>query len=138
MSVPARCPPRPSPTPDLSNPIATSNEQKAQRPSRQPRPKPAARASDQGYLPLELDQYLSLLDWTGRELRAGKRGTIPAWLSPILERLGLKREGWVETVRHFGRWFKRAAGRVDSLTAVAERAGVRWFQGQSARRIAFR
>ena len=36
-----------------------------------------ARASDQGFLPIEAEHYVMLLDWTGRELRADKRGAIP-------------------------------------------------------------
>ncbi len=63
---------------------------------------------------------------------------IPDPLAPILERLGLKGDGWLETVRHFGRWFKRAAGRRDSLVALATRSGRQWFQGQRAAAIAFR
>jgi hypothetical protein len=101
------------------------------------RPKLAARASDRGYLPIELEKYLSLLDWTGRELRAESRGAIPGRLSPILDRLGLNGECWLETVRHFGRWFKRAAGGRESLAAAAMRCGRRWFQGQCAAKIAF-
>jgi len=105
-----------------------------------PRPRRALRprASDQGYLPIELTKYLSLLDWTGRELRAGKRGVIPDHLAPILERLAVNGEGWVETVRNFGTWFKRAVGRAESLTSAALRTGRHWFQGQRAARIAFR
>jgi putative transposase len=34
-----------------------------------------------------------LLDWTGRELRAEKRGAIPENLAPIMERLALKSPG---------------------------------------------
>ena len=85
----------------------------------------------------DLEKYLSLVDWTGRELRAGSRGTIPGPLSPILARLGQSGECWLETVRHFGRWFKRAAGGRDSLAAAAMRCGRRWFQGQCAAKIAF-
>jgi hypothetical protein len=55
-----------------------------------------------------------LLDWTGRELRADKRGAIPDQLAPIVERLGLNRSNRVETVRGHGRLFKRA-GRSTSL-----------------------
>jgi hypothetical protein len=104
---------------------------------RRSRAKLGARASNRGFMPIELEKYLSLLDWTGRELRAGSRGAIPGKLSPILDRLGLNGECWLETVRHFGRWFKRAAGGRESLAAAAMRCSRRWFQGQSAARIAF-
>jgi hypothetical protein len=88
-------------------------------------------------LPRELPKYLSLLDWTGRQLRAGRRGTIPDHLAPILDRLRINGDGWLETVRDFGRWFKRAVGRADSLASAALRTGRRWYQGQRAARIAF-
>jgi len=95
------------------------------------------RASDKGFLPLNLDQYLELLDWTGRQARPDKRGQIPAELLPILQRLRLSSETWVETVLNFGRWFRLAAGRVDSLAAEAARRGRRWLQGVSHSRAAF-
>ncbi len=104
---------------------------------RSSRPTVGLRASDQGYLPITIERYLELLDWTGRALRAGKRGTIPVELSPILNRLGLNGECWLETVSHFGRWFKRAAGGRESLASAALRCGRRWFQGQAAARVAF-
>jgi hypothetical protein len=97
-----------------------------------------ARASDQGYLPIGLDKYLELLDWTGRQLRSASKGVIPAELAPILERLGINGDGWVETVRRFGGWFKTAAGRGDSLRELAARRGRAWLQGQSAAVLAFR
>jgi hypothetical protein len=84
-----------------------------------------------------LGKYLSLLDWTGRELRAGKRGVIPGHLAPILDRLAVNRDGWLETVENFGRWFKRVVGRADSLTSAALRAGRCWFQGHRVARMAF-
>jgi hypothetical protein len=34
-------------------------------------------------LPIQLDKYLSLLDWTGRQLRAASQGPIPAQLAPM-------------------------------------------------------
>ena len=95
------------------------------------------RASNKGFLPLKLDQYLELLDWTGRQARPDRRGQIPAELLPILQRLRLSSETWVETVLNFGRWFRLAAGRVDSLAAEATRRGRRWLQGASRSRAAF-
>ncbi len=95
------------------------------------------RASDKGFLPIQVEHYAMLLDWTGRELRADKRGTIPDHLAPIMERLGLTRSNWVETVRGFGRMFKQAAGRSSSLVDAAARRSRRWFQGKAAARAAF-
>ncbi len=100
------------------------------------RPLPA-RASDQGFLPIETRKYVMLLDWTGRELRRDKRGAIPEDLAPILDRLGVDRSNWVRTVRDFGRMFKQAAGRASSLVRAAPRCSRRWFQGKAAAQIAF-
>jgi REP element-mobilizing transposase RayT len=100
------------------------------------RPLPA-RASDQGFLPIEPRKYVMLLDWTGRELRRDKRGAIPEDLAPILDRLGVDRSNWVDTVREFGRMFKQAAGRVSSLMRAAPRCSRHWFQGKAAAQAAF-
>ena len=60
---------------------------------------PNSRASNTGCLPMSFADDLNLLDWTGRQLRADKRGAIPADLAPILERLQVSDEGWMQT-RH--------------------------------------
>ena len=96
-----------------------------------------ARASDQGFLPIEAEHYVMLLDWTGRQLCADKRGAIPDHLACILDRLGLNRSNWVETVRGFGRLFKQAAGRSSSLVDAAARRSRCWFQGKAAAGAAF-
>ena len=96
-----------------------------------------ARASDQGFLPIETQKYVMLLDWTGRAIRENKRGAIPDNLAPILDRLGLDRSNWVNTVREFGRMFKQAAGRASSLSRAAPGCSRRWFQGKAAAQGAF-
>ena len=79
-----------------------------------------------------LTKYLELLDWTGRQLRSGKRGTIPVELAPILERLGLDVVGWCELVQKFGKLFKRAAGAAESLSWEAARREQRYLQAPDA------
>ena len=93
--------------------------------------KPVRRASNRGFLPINLQQYLQLLDWTGRQLRRGKRGSIPADLAPILDRLQVSGETWVDLIENFGRWFRRAAGRAESLAQEAVRRGQAWMHGTS-------
>ena len=51
-----------------------------------------SRASDKGFLPMSVANYLELLDWTARELRADKRGATPQSAAPIFERLGIDAE----------------------------------------------
>ena len=98
---------------------------------------PARRASNLGFLPMTLNDYLSLLDWTGRQSRPDKRGSIPDHLEPILSRLNIRASSWLETVSNYSRWFRRAAGRSDHLLARAHAAGRRWFHGVSYCRLAF-
>lgn len=86
------------------------------------------RASCKGFLPVSVLEYLELLDWTGRELRAGKAGAIPAHLSPILTRIGLSASAWCGLVKQFGRIFKRAAGNPARLAEEAARRGQNWMQ----------
>ncbi len=95
------------------------------------------RASQQGFLPLDPDGYLELLDWTGRQIRSDKRGAVPAGLQPILDRLRINADAWVDTVTHLGRRFHRAIGRPPSLASRAASSGKRWLHGLSASRRVF-
>jgi len=90
-----------------------------------------------GLLPMTLDEYLELLDWTGRAIRSGKRGAIPAHLAPILRRLRIDIDHWVDTVESFGGWFHRVAGCFDSIIALAGSLGYNWLKGMNASRQAF-
>jgi hypothetical protein len=62
-------------------------------------------------LPTSVEQYLELLDWTGRQIVSGKHGAIPSGLAPILSRLEIDSGNWLELARNFGRLFQRVAGR---------------------------
>lgn len=94
------------------------------------------RASLKGFLSMSLTKYLELLDWTGRQLRSGKRGAIPSELAPILERLGLDADGWCDLVQKFGKLFKRAAGTAERLATEAARRGQGYLQAPGASLLA--
>jgi hypothetical protein len=59
-------------------------------------------------IPFELEEYLALVDWTGRILRTDKRGAIDAELPPILERLSIAPTAWKTLTSsfedHFSHW----------------------------------
>ena len=54
---------------------------------------------------------------------------IPACLAPILERLSLTDESWMNLVRAFRRKFRRAAGTPESMKKEAEKHGCRKLYG---------
>lgn len=100
-------------------------------------PFPSPRASNTGFLSLTLERYLQLLDWTGRELRADKRGAIPADLPPILERLGIQPDRWLDLIGNLRVWFGQAVGRPSSLRKEAERRHRKTLRGLGAAAAAF-
>ena len=67
------------------------------------------------------DCYLALMEWTGRQLRADKRGALSGGMEDILVKLGLDVAAWVDTVREFGRMFHHAVGSRNNLRAQARR-----------------
>ena len=80
------------------------------------------RASSTGCVFMTLPEYLQLLDWTGRQLKRGKRGSIPKNAPPILDRLNLSPDVWLHAVEHFNK--RRSANRVTpasrfNATAIA-------------------
>jgi hypothetical protein len=48
-----------------------------------------------------LEDYLQLVDTTGRMIRTDKRGAIPINLPPILERLSINRQQWLRQSQQF-------------------------------------
>ena len=87
-----------------------------------PQPRP-------GTFHMSLDHYIELVDWTGRMVRSNKRGSIPAHLRPILERLEIDVDNWIEVVLGFGRLFKTIVGKAKDLAAEAARRGRRFVKG---------
>ncbi len=92
------------------------------------------RASDKGFLPMKQEEYLTLLDWTGKQGREGKRGSIPADLQPILERIGIDSSMWCDFVWKYSKYFgkSQAAGRPESMKAEASKQGRIWLKGQKS------
>ena len=91
----------------------------------------------QGFLPITEDEYLRLIDCSGRLMIEGKKGSIPDHLNPILDRLSVDAGYWLTTVQSFGGLFQRVVGRHKSIKAAAHQAGQKWLKGLQAARTAF-
>jgi len=92
---------------------------------------------NRGILSINLDEYLELLDKTGRATVEGKRGQIPNDLKPILDRLAVNEMHWLEGTSKFSSFFYRVAGRSDSMLLAASRLGQAWIRGVGASRRLF-
>jgi len=87
-------------------------------PRKKVREKPTTRrASNQGCLQMSLDDYLKLLDWTGRQIRKDKAGRIPSECAPILERLSCDADTWFDFVKNFLKRFRQEAGLATSTAS---------------------
>lgn len=116
---------------DLSGEGSASRGHRATSP---PAPEPLSCQAAPWLSHVSTQQYLELLDWTGRQVRAGKRGHIAAHLRPVLERLDLNVDAWVENIERYGGMFYRVAGKVGRLKELARALGRSWLRGHHGAR----
>jgi hypothetical protein len=90
-----------------------------------------------GILQIRSADYFDLVDRSGRLLQSGKRGAIDADLAPVLLRIGLKPDAWLDTISRFESRFRLAAGLLSSLRNFADQLGRRWLTGLTAARAVF-
>lgn len=78
-------------------------------------------------IPIKFEDYLELLDWTGRSQAKGKSGLVGEDQPPILDRLGFSRKQWLQFQEYRKKsWTQRAFGTVESVRAYCESIGQRW------------
>lgn len=75
---------------------------------------------------INVDDYLQLVDATGRILINGKRGAIPPNLKPILERLQIDTDAWIKAMTSGAAFLGTAIGSVTARFTEAARRGVAW------------
>jgi hypothetical protein len=91
-----------------------------------------------GILNMTETEYIELVDQMGRLMQQGKRGAIPPELRPILERIGVKPDEWVDTINSYESRFRQAVGSEPSLRSYADRIGKRWVHGVRSARKSFK
>lgn len=79
--------------------------------------------------PLSRQEYLQLVDWSGRAITSDKQKSIPAVVPPIFVRLNLKQKHWLGDMRHYGRWYYRAVGSLQALECYCQHLGQQWLKG---------
>ena len=75
-------------------------------------------------IPFSLQDYLTLVDETGRILRDDKRGAINPTTTSILTRLHINNESWLKLTTNFERIFTGAVGSAEHLCTFTEHVGL--------------
>jgi REP element-mobilizing transposase RayT len=91
--------------------------------------KPVASSIRSQLPPMVTDQYLSLVDWTGRSLHTGETGSIPTNIIPILQRLSMRSRQWLVQVPATESHYWRAIGATEAMIERARGTGLKWLQG---------
>jgi hypothetical protein len=79
-----------------------------------------------GLLALSLEEYVTIVDEVGREVRKKGGGVIPAALAPILERLRIDGTRWISEMGRGGALIGTVVGTAASRAREAMRRGARW------------
>ena len=97
------------------------------------------RASDKGFLNIDLDAYLELLKWTAKQRVAKAVKAVPKRLQALLSDLGIEANMWRDLVWNYKRYFGRSscAGSPVSMAEHAQATGKRFHRGQRQARTCF-
>ena len=73
--------------------------------------------------------YLTLVEETGKIIRADKRGNINEKTCPLLTALDINSDDWLKLAEHFGKKHYQAVGSLAELNAFAAHTGKQWVGG---------
>ena len=88
-------------------------------------------------VPFALEDYVALVEWTGRAVHPQKRGLIPPNQPEILARIGIDGEAFIELSARFLKEFGSAVGKPALLVDLCVRRQTKFLHGMRAARKVF-
>ena len=79
----------------------------------------------------KLEDYFELVDWTGRIIRADKRGAIDASVPPVLQRLMISPDKWLDHMKAAQTEKTIALGCLEKVQKYVQHCGFKWLRGKS-------
>jgi hypothetical protein len=87
-------------------------------------------------VPFAFEDYLELVDWTGRAIRSDKSGQIPSGHPKILDRLGIDAERFIGYSERLLKEFGTAVGAPAAMISLCARRQTKYLHGiRAARRM---
>ena len=87
-----------------------------------------AGADASGLFALRNDEYVALVDVTGRRLHATQHGVITEPISPPIQRM-IEDRSWIAQVQNIESRYWRAIGSIEAMADRARALGQRWLKG---------
>lgn len=88
-------------------------------------------------IPYNLLEYIQLIDWTGRQIKTGKRSYIQHEMPVIFMRLNIKTSAWLDNCEGLERIFYRVIGSAARLQEFCKKIQQQRVLGMAAARQAF-
>ena len=85
----------------------------------------------------KLEDYFQLVDWTGRIIREDKRGAITESVPPILQRLQLSSDKWLQHMCAAQSDKTIALGCLEKVQKYVQHCGFKWLRGKSYNKALF-
>lgn len=89
------------------------------------------------HIPYNLLEYIELVKWTGRQIRADKRGYMSTEIPPIFASLNINSDAWLHNCERLERTYCRVIGSAARLQEFCNKLNQRWVRGIAAARLAF-
>ena len=89
------------------------------------------------HIPYNLIEYIQLLEWTGRQVKAGKRGYVASEIPSIFERLKISTAAWLHNCEALEKTYYRVIGSAARLKEFCQALKQQRVLGITAARHAF-
>lgn len=89
------------------------------------------------HIPYQFFDYIELVEWTGRQMRLDKRGALDVTTPPILARLGISSNCWLQNCQQLETEFHQVIGTIGSIQQFCRALSLNWIHGQAACRRSF-
>ncbi len=89
------------------------------------------------HIPYNLIEYIQLVEWSGRQIRAGRRSYIQHQVPPIFARLKMSAAAWLHNCQHLEHTYHRVIGSSSRLLEFCKKFRQQRVVGITAARLAF-
>lgn len=86
---------------------------------------------------MPLKDYIELVEWTGKSIIHPNRASIPAHITPILQRLNLQRNHWLHQIENYSTNYCHVVGSVEKIREKAAQLKRRCFHGITAAKLLY-